>query len=482
VFGTRVAQARARLVQLSNARTYHRDKNGKFTSGGGGSGGVRKALKDAKTLDDIASATSRELSSVQGHPVAVNFTGLHPQVAREYGEGLIQAAGHFPGSRLGAVGTYGPGGSDPGFRSERSTPNGRVILATTDHGPVDGNHDRIMFNAANGSQEGRLRDALKESAAAHDTVGGSIPYVAIHEFAHVAAGAGNAEWQVHGHYAQQAERHHQPMSEYVASHLSKYAATNHMELSAEAVSDVIMHGHKAKLDSMFAYVRIHYEFQDTGHAETFDRLPGFGVRAAQTRGRVLVEPVARTYKRDSDGQFSSTGGGGESAEDGEEDEYGGYTENGKYYNSDSEHIESDYLAEHGRPITYNAFGDLATNSHEVILSERSGIQIVHLRRNKDGEEVVESAGVRISGMSAKDARDLADHVGWAMEADRGETVTHEASGLTVNARGNGGVTLVGMGKNGKDIRLRDGEAVDMEGALTSIAAASDRHSTKGGSA
>lgn len=226
----------------------------------GRKGGVRDSLAKAHTVAEISEVVASEASALTGHPVRVNLQGLDPQIAREYGEGLLAAVERFPNSRLGKVGTYGPGGSDPEARGDPGA------LANTDHGPVTRNLDKIMFNAAAGAQEGRLREALQRSEARGETVGHDPAYVAIHEYGHVVAGAGYAEARVMQAAVDTAANAGMSVKEYVRQQVSAYATSDHVELSAEVFADFVIRGSDASSFSKNAMREIETEFAARGAA------------------------------------------------------------------------------------------------------------------------------------------------------------------------------------------------------------------------
>jgi len=252
-----LATSRERLAVLD--RTYHRDSHGRFGSGGS----VRPSLANAKTVEEIGAVLATEASAAQGHDVKVNLAGLHPQVAREYSEGLLQAMEGYSGSNLGMVLTHGEGGATP--RVARTSDEG---LAVTIHGANfddAGNRvhrDVIAFRTEAGADPEKLAASLHASAERGDSIAGRIEHVAIHEFGHVLAGTGNAStriMQMVGRAAERAGAAGSKVGSFIAKRVSRYAAESVDEEAAELFTDFKVHGVDADMLSGMAVDIMHDE-------------------------------------------------------------------------------------------------------------------------------------------------------------------------------------------------------------------------------
>lgn len=276
-FFQRVATARDRLDILD--RAYTRDGHGRFSHTGGT---VRKSLEDAPTVEAVSAAFSSEATTLQGHQVTANFAGLPATIAREYGEGLLRGIEQFPGTRLSKVGTYGPGGSETHDHAPGA-------LAVTEHGKYRANDDAIYFNTRQPAKEGDYRSELTYQSSGEDRylVGQYPMHIAIHEYGHVVAGADHGEALASRAVGQR------------AAEISRYAATNPRELSAEAFADVMVHDHPREA-SQDAFDAIEGEYDKYGAGRT-------GLRQDMNNQAAPV-PLDRTYKRDADGRFGSGSG------------------------------------------------------------------------------------------------------------------------------------------------------------------------------
>jgi hypothetical protein len=105
--------------------------------------------------------------------------------------------------------------------------------------------DSIYFNNRYSADPDRYRKALSENKRDGFGVPGTPTGVAHHEFGHALSefglGTGGAELIAE----RQAAKEGRPTSEFVSQHISKYAASNQLELSAEAFADVMANGPNA---------------------------------------------------------------------------------------------------------------------------------------------------------------------------------------------------------------------------------------------
>lgn len=173
-------------------------------------------------------------------------------------------------------------------------------------------------------------------------------------------------------------------------------------------------------------------------------------------------------------------------------------EGGKWFHEEG-YLTDDYVEQYGTPETYSNFGFDRSGNYSVVLSRDGKIHIAYDRpggpRSSRGETVWQrdASDVRFKGMTPDAARSLAADIEWASErstASRrpvdpqtgeaggdedfgaGQSRRNEATGLIITSGRNGGVVISGMGKNGTDLKLSEGDAIDMEASLTSIAEAS----------
>jgi hypothetical protein len=271
------------------ARTYKRDKDGKFGSGSGG-GEVREALTQARTTAELNEAIKSEARRITGHELRVDLKGADLDTAKEYGEGILQGLERFPDAPLAYVHTYGPGGARPDVGADFSG-----AYAITQHGYIT---DAIGFNASSphASDAAQLRAQLAGLESRGWLTSGTPAGVALHEFGHVVAyhtGTEGPAYRIAHSSAKDAAG--APLvsggiTRHIRGHVSDYASTNRMELAAEAFADVMTHGHAAKPLSKDIFGAI-----ETGYSDAF--------------GAPSARLLARTYKRDKDGRFGSGGGG-----------------------------------------------------------------------------------------------------------------------------------------------------------------------------
>lgn len=242
---------------------------------------MRASLNRAKTTDEIAAVVSSEASALVGDHVAVDFHGADPQVARQFGEGILQGAEKYPATPLRQVGTYGHGTAAAGdhnaqllmhdshsysatavaIRGGETNGAGGTYQAPTAHLP-HGNtttgtaiylNVRVAtpahFAAAKQNHEAYLH--LKAAGIIQggpSNVSLSARDVALHEFGH-SIGVHGRPSQPEYAVGQEAQRlatvRGVTKSRLVSDGVSIYAGTDNAELSAEVFADVMINGSKA---------------------------------------------------------------------------------------------------------------------------------------------------------------------------------------------------------------------------------------------
>lgn len=186
------------------------------------------------------------------------------------------------------------------------------------------------------------------------------------------------------------------------------------------------------------------------------------------------------------------GGGGNLDDNIEADQWGNVREDGMWFDADGIHMTDSYVEEYGLPVSHSGFGDDASGRYSVVLSEGGDI---HVMREADGGPdgaiyTRESGDVRIKGMDATGARDLADAVEYTMDAttvgrrtdDAGEDISGDdfgvgesrtSAGVTLTSAPNGAVVVSGLGKGGKNLKLDEGDAGQFSASLRAMADLAD---------
>lgn len=291
VEASRALMGRARDL-LIEARTYKRDRDGKFSATGGG--GVREAIANAQSIDEVNAAVADEIRRVSGNETHVDFAGADLDVAKEYGEGVVRGLEHSPSTRVTDITTYGPGGGRPARDHEGETEYANARSADDDGGGVT---TEIGFNVRYAGDPARLRASLTEDAVVTEGLRGMRERgsassdagpmgVAIHEFGHVASS--QVPWthekvtrDAHGEVMQrykvdiefEAQHHVMDISEretgsrygngintgpsaIIGREISMYAASERGETTAEAFADVVLHGDAASQLSHDIYAMV----------------------------------------------------------------------------------------------------------------------------------------------------------------------------------------------------------------------------------
>lgn len=253
--------ARTAVLELLGKK-QGRDRRGRFASGGGVDASTnlmggplrssipgqpggpplpRASLAKAKTTEEVAAVTSRELEGVMGREVPVDFSGLSPAMARETGEGLLIAAQRYPRNNLRAVTTYGPGGTHP---THPGDPNFEAAALTATRFSQYGVDD-MAFSTFGG--EKRMRAQYAESAIQGLNSTPSPTGVAVHEMGHVVSLHSSADVTSTEVLLADAERAGSgktgsDVAVHIAQNVSIYASSSPEEAMAEAFADVLVNG------------------------------------------------------------------------------------------------------------------------------------------------------------------------------------------------------------------------------------------------
>lgn len=221
----------ALLEQCLVARTYKRDKNGRF--GGGGGSDVRDALAGAGSIDDLNGAAAAEMKRISGQDVRVDMQGAKLDEAKEHLEGVCRGLERYPGAKLSRVDTYGTGSRDPSAHADYAD-----AFAITSRG------DSISFN--NDNETGfTYRDRLSGQEKAGQIAVGTPMGVGLHEFGHVVGNASLADGPAGVIASRAAKAAGSYSGAHVTEQISRYATSDDGELLAEALADVMAHGSAA---------------------------------------------------------------------------------------------------------------------------------------------------------------------------------------------------------------------------------------------
>jgi len=229
-FFNRAVASRARverpaLMYLPDNRTYKRDKRGRF---GSGSGGVRDELAGAEGVGAINAAASAEAKRITGRDVEFGLDG-DPQIAREHAEGALKGMERYPGVRVVGVKSADLPEDVYGRTLSPSDRSGYVIMVS---------RDSQRYGA-----EG-YRGDLRNSEMERSIVAGTPQGVALHEFGHAAANQYDLNGWANNRANQYAEidMNTTDTQKAVSKAISRRAAENNQELSAEAFADVMVNG------------------------------------------------------------------------------------------------------------------------------------------------------------------------------------------------------------------------------------------------
>jgi hypothetical protein len=192
-----------------------------------GRGGVRDALKKAKTDDEVSDAAEAEAKRITGRDIKFDFAGSDVQIAKEHAEGVLRGLERYPDAPLERV-----------YQGGNVTAETRGWMAATDT-----NTGTITFtdHAQRGGPD-IYRDTVAEfQASGHSTIGTPMG-IAMHEFGHVVAAHGHATGQVAARTTRLARAAGQSEADYLSQHVSSYATEDYHEAAAEAFADVMHNG------------------------------------------------------------------------------------------------------------------------------------------------------------------------------------------------------------------------------------------------
>lgn len=187
-----------------------------------------------------------EASAISGRTVHADLTGSDVDVAREYAEGTLRGFERFPDTRVQVITTYGPGSARPELFTEHGGDFAVASIAQANPGGFVYHH-AIGFNAKYSNMHGT--EMLGRQEAAGFTVAGGHRSTAYHEYGHHvarvtrmdSAGGRSALTLAREHAADNGET----VPAYIRGQISKYAAKNQAELTAEAFAEVMGLGPKA---------------------------------------------------------------------------------------------------------------------------------------------------------------------------------------------------------------------------------------------
>ena len=224
-------------------RAQSRDWHGRFAGGGGGrfgsgGGGVRDALAQAQSIEELNDAIAGEIQRISGQDTRVDLKGADLEVGGEIGEGVARGLEHSPSTRIAHLQTYGEGGSRPAGGAEG---DGVERFAHARDGG-------ISVDVRSAGDPSGLRADLKKQFDDGYLIERDPTGVAVHEFGHLAAkqarsrvADGGVETEAFEHSTMAAPPRVR-RGDFVKEQISGYAASNNEELAAEAFADVVMNG------------------------------------------------------------------------------------------------------------------------------------------------------------------------------------------------------------------------------------------------
>lgn len=124
-----LADASALLDTLVVARTYKRDRDGKFASGGGG---VRDALAGHATAEEVGAAAQAEAKRITGRDIEFDLAGSDTQLAAEHAEGILRGLERYPNTPLQRVQQGGSRYAEDQEAWASTSQDGHVITFTMD--------------------------------------------------------------------------------------------------------------------------------------------------------------------------------------------------------------------------------------------------------------------------------------------------------------------------------------------------------------
>jgi hypothetical protein len=240
-------------------REQARDEHGRFAPGGGSpdtGGGVRAALAQASTLDELNAAAEAEAERITGRhpgsksePVKFSYKGSDLQIAREHTEGILRGLERFPNAPLRQVSDYDGFADWGGMQSD--------AMAFASMGYTQGS---INFNTYYSGDPARYGRALFYSGKSGHLTDATTMGVATHEFGHILTSRHGDKGTPPKVPAKKIATEMRPEGKtthaYVHDQISEYAAANSHELNAEAFADVVSHGAGAAPLSAAIYEQI----------------------------------------------------------------------------------------------------------------------------------------------------------------------------------------------------------------------------------
>ena len=193
----------------------------------GHTGVPRPQLQQAKTLEEIELTTRQELKVITGRNIRVSFAGLEPDLAREYGEGILRGAEHFPHAQLFSVETEDTQATT-GLRTfaHAETSIGRIAFDNT-------------WTMAEIDRELARGDKTTISPTGHYFASNAHASTATHEYIHIVHGRdANTRSATHTALKTYAQRENITITA-AQMRISEYAAQSLNETMAEAGVDVI---------------------------------------------------------------------------------------------------------------------------------------------------------------------------------------------------------------------------------------------------
>lgn len=285
-------------------RTYHRDSNGRF-----GSGGVRDSLTAAATTADVSAVLASEATAITGRTIRADMTGSDVQIAREHAEGILQGFEQYPQTQLEQIITYGPGSGRP----EVVPANVDDAFAAAGDAPTDSTMtvylNTVAFNNEYAADPQRYRDTLAAGERAGELIPGSPRGVALHEFGHHLADQTRTTAISRSVAAREVVTVGDELTAAIRRQVSDYALTDTGELAAEAFAEVMVRGPGASKISQAIVAEI-----DARYSAAYGPPSTPTNRLVTARFfEVLAErrdTANRIFKRDQNGQFASGGDGG----------------------------------------------------------------------------------------------------------------------------------------------------------------------------
>lgn len=234
----RLLRLRAEVAFLGLERAQPRDRKGRFASGGSGGAtpgtgghGVRDVLSGHDSAEGVSAAAAKEAKRITGRDIEFSLAG-DPQIAAEHSEGILRGLERYPKTPLSRV-VQGGSTHAEGEEAWGETSRDGSTIRFTD--------DAQRYGAAS------YRADLRSAGQLGELTAGTPTGVALHEFGHAAANSYNLNGWANNRGSQYAEIDMGTTDLRAASRtaISSRAAVNDHELSAEAFTDVMVHGDRA---------------------------------------------------------------------------------------------------------------------------------------------------------------------------------------------------------------------------------------------